>query len=803
MSNQLLPNQSLNPGDTLTSPNGNYSVKFQSNGKLELCNQIDGVIWSSTMRGRTPFKHAIMQRDGNLVVYNQNDEPVWASNTQGNPNAYLVLQDDRNLVIYTRENKPIWASATHLTDTLKKDDILNPGERLVSANGYYHLTLQRDGKLVLTDNQGFAIWKYEAREDPFSTQYLQLGFSGVRLHSREGTYNWITYYETEPNARLTLRNNGEFVVLGSRNRLIWSSGTAYPEKRELIIKLKDKVQIREQLTGRTSPFNPNSEADKNRPNHDTQAVISFMYEKEGSIEFVKRTRNGQQATIKITARLQRNGSIQVIRNITYPGQATQTKHVLIDKDAQVNENNLRDTRNLESNPHHTHQPVRPVVHQNDFEILYHNKLIIRRLEFFQQPFYSNQRNQGSDTAPKKVPLLPIIWEYKDVPPSNLTKEVLYDILFGEEQSIAHWVKENSLDRFKLVPVDTDPNKAIFGPIKSKYTTNYYTNENGGRDAETGRTAGEDGWENSYHASYPEAIRGAAEAGFDFSVLGDEVIIVDDIVILIIKPQAYRSGNMRGLLDAYNAPFILNGKRFSMTIAEVYTNLQNRPGELTEPIGNLQFFIEESMHVAVGITDKYPQGSSGENIRLDSDPTNPGHFSITSASGNPVHMDAYDKLKIGWLNPILVTTPGIYKIRQSNLTGDALILYNPSVKISEFFIIENRTRSNSFDQYRNYGCTRNCFDGDGIAIWHCIQDSNLVNWERFSTNLKRPQPQRYVANDNDLYPLFCGDKPDTSYELSDDSTPQNLRFRNNVRSGIVIRNISKSGFEMTLEIDFTV
>ena len=54
---------------------------------------------------------AIMQDDGNFVLYDQDNEPVWASNTGGNPGAYLAVQDDGNVVVY-QDGSPLWATNT-------------------------------------------------------------------------------------------------------------------------------------------------------------------------------------------------------------------------------------------------------------------------------------------------------------------------------------------------------------------------------------------------------------------------------------------------------------------------------------------------------------------------------------------------------------------------------------------------------------------------------------------------------------------------------------------------------------------
>ena len=56
-------------------------------------------LWATGTDGLS-IRHAITQRDGNLVLYNHAGQPKWASNTHGNPGARLVVQCDGNLVIY-------------------------------------------------------------------------------------------------------------------------------------------------------------------------------------------------------------------------------------------------------------------------------------------------------------------------------------------------------------------------------------------------------------------------------------------------------------------------------------------------------------------------------------------------------------------------------------------------------------------------------------------------------------------------------------------------------------------------------
>lgn len=69
------------------------------------------VWWYSGLCGqqdRSTQQHLSMQVDGNLVVYDGSYQPLWATNTDGNPGAWLNVQNDGNLVVYV-DSTPIWA----------------------------------------------------------------------------------------------------------------------------------------------------------------------------------------------------------------------------------------------------------------------------------------------------------------------------------------------------------------------------------------------------------------------------------------------------------------------------------------------------------------------------------------------------------------------------------------------------------------------------------------------------------------------------------------------------------------------
>jgi hypothetical protein len=104
---ELQPGESLWPGDSRTSQNGEFSLYYQGDGNLVLYRNSDGAaLWYTSTPG--PAGEAAMQGDGNFVVYSSAGQAQWWSGTAGYPGARLAVQSDSNLVIYDRYGTPLW-----------------------------------------------------------------------------------------------------------------------------------------------------------------------------------------------------------------------------------------------------------------------------------------------------------------------------------------------------------------------------------------------------------------------------------------------------------------------------------------------------------------------------------------------------------------------------------------------------------------------------------------------------------------------------------------------------------------------
>lgn len=115
----LASGQSLQPGQSLQSPNQLHTLILQTDGNVVLYNRHSQPLWATDTGGLITPREFIMQTDGNLVLYDTSNSPKWASNTSGNSGAFFDIQDDGNLVIYqagsqtqTAENA-LWASASN------------------------------------------------------------------------------------------------------------------------------------------------------------------------------------------------------------------------------------------------------------------------------------------------------------------------------------------------------------------------------------------------------------------------------------------------------------------------------------------------------------------------------------------------------------------------------------------------------------------------------------------------------------------------------------------------------------------
>jgi hypothetical protein len=111
MSSALGLNDTLTPGQSLTSPGGAFIAALQGDGNFVVYRVGNNTaLWASNTFGKGGVK-LIMQNDGNLVLYTASNQPVWASNTAGKGTSFARMQDDGNFVVYI-QGSPTFATNT-------------------------------------------------------------------------------------------------------------------------------------------------------------------------------------------------------------------------------------------------------------------------------------------------------------------------------------------------------------------------------------------------------------------------------------------------------------------------------------------------------------------------------------------------------------------------------------------------------------------------------------------------------------------------------------------------------------------
>ncbi len=217
---------------------------------------------------------------------------------------------------------------------------------------------------------------------------------------------------------------------------------------------------------------------------------------------------------------------------------------------------------------------------------------------------------------------------------------------------------------------------------------------------------------------------------------------------------------------------------------------------------LGVFAHEFGHV-LGLPDLYDIDGSSNGI---------GEWGLM-ASGSwggdgahaetPSHMTAWSKMKLGWLNPSVVTqnVSGL-TVRQSETNPEAYLVWEDGYQWSRYFLFENRQKV-GFDTYLN---------GDGLIIYHVDENQQWGPFAWWGGSGNRNELHKLVdveeadgradldnkTNRGDAGDLFPGTSNNRAF--TDLSSP-NSKDYDGLTTGVEIKNISNSG--ATMNVDVTV
>ena len=106
-------------GQTLTSPNGKFTLCIDNEGDLVVNDDEDDEIWVSEtdVKGIAPYV-LVLRDNNNLSLYDYYGTRIWCNNMtgKGHGKAYLRIKDDGNLVMYDEGETELWCTKTDETD---------------------------------------------------------------------------------------------------------------------------------------------------------------------------------------------------------------------------------------------------------------------------------------------------------------------------------------------------------------------------------------------------------------------------------------------------------------------------------------------------------------------------------------------------------------------------------------------------------------------------------------------------------------------------------------------------------------
>jgi len=427
---------------------------------------------------------------------------------------------------------------------------------------------------------------------------------------------------------------------------------------------------------------------------------------------------------------------------------------------------------------------------------------LRKFPDLSQPFYSLKLVIG------KRKLLTILWDPHRPDNPAPTKSIVQNLIFGQKPSVKDYFFENSSGLFELENAgilgwyDSDHpwqlywRKGVYDPNNLQPGDPHLWIDVQGKYGAPGsiRYLDDDGFIGGHSHKWAEAvIKAGNDINFkDYDTNNDGFLSPDELSILMVIPQNSPFGTQRPVVARQvpnEEPLVVDNVRI-YTIAEAYIGAPPSLGVVAH----------ELSHIILGAGDMYFGFFQ---------PFAAGPYSIMDqAPANPPHLDPFHKLRLGWTKPAVISKEGWYKIRDIETTGEISILYDPKHGDTEYFIIENRWKGSSYDQYLPYS---------GLAIWHIIENAQIFNnlptppnvnsqnwndpkwkgWSRRGIRMIRP-----IYGPPINWSLWDGSNPQTGYDLlSNDPDPNHvsLKWADGTPSGFSILSIPPSSSEMTVHI----
>jgi len=348
-------------------------------------------------------------------------------------------------------------------------------------------------------------------------------------------------------------------------------------------------------------------------------------------------------------------------------------------------------------------------------------------------------------------------------PAQVPVSSIYDRFFGTGKTLKSFFAENSYGKFV-------PEGNVFGWFRAPKPSSYYTNDKYG------------------YGKYPNNVQKLVEDALDLAA-NDKLIpwsyfdknendTIDYFVVIHAGDEAAATGNPDDFwaLSWAIYPVVKNGYRFErFCTGSEY---------ILHPLFPQKTGIDchESGHLFFGLPDLYDISGLSAGV---------GDFSLMGSGSwgdnarTPVHMDAWTKMRLGWITAEKDIF-GLNSIRQAETNNTDFYIYTtPTPK--EYFLIENRQQV-SFDEF---------LPAKGLLIWkindNMVLNNNSVCYLVGLVQADGKNDLELKANRGDPADSFPGDQ---NIRLFNFETNPNTMLCNGSLADIIISDISDSSSVMS-------
>ncbi|WP_182046873.1 peptidoglycan DD-metalloendopeptidase family protein [Curtobacterium sp. ME26] len=220
-------NTFLNPGDSLTSRNGQFQLVMQGDGNLVEYGIGKRVLWASGTS--TAGSSAVVNPDGRLTIV-RSGKLIARWGAEGRVGKQLQIGSEGVMTSLDTSGGIVWQALT-FQDRVAAGSVIASGSALQSdGSGSRKLTMRTDGNLVQTVN-GAAVWNSGTGGHPGAYAAVQTDGNLV-VYGPDKVALWASHTSRAGAGQLLVQVDGNVVLYGKADTRVWSTrkvtGLAWP-----------------------------------------------------------------------------------------------------------------------------------------------------------------------------------------------------------------------------------------------------------------------------------------------------------------------------------------------------------------------------------------------------------------------------------------------------------------------------------------------------------------------------------------------------------------------------------------------